>query len=66
MTCGFAVAQTQTRKASSSPQSDLKPVYERWVDEDVAYIITPEEKRAFLYPPRFLERDFLPLRQPSC
>lgn len=49
MTCGFALAQTQTRKASSSPsQSGLKPVYERWVDEDVAYIVTPEEKQAFL------------------
>ena len=47
--CSFALAQKQTRKPSSnSSQSDLKSVYERWVDEDVAYIITPEEKRAFL------------------
>lgn len=49
LTCSFALAQKQTRKPSSnSPQSDLKSVYERWVDEDVAYIVTPEEKRAFL------------------
>lgn len=47
--CSFALAQKQTRRPSSNPsQSDLKSVYERWVDEDVAYIITPEEKRAFL------------------
>lgn len=47
--CGFALAQKQTRKPSNNPsQSDLKSVYQRWVDEDVAYIITPEEKRAFL------------------
>ena len=49
LACSFALAQKQTRKPSSNTsQSDLKSVYERWVDEDVAYIITPEEKRAFL------------------
>ena len=49
LACSFALAQKQTRKPSSNPpQSDLKSVYERWVDEDVAYIITPEERRAFL------------------
>ena len=49
LACSFALAQKQTRKPSSNPsQSDHKPVYERWVEEDVAYIITPEEKRAFL------------------
>ncbi|HEY3025714.1 MAG TPA: GWxTD domain-containing protein [Pyrinomonadaceae bacterium] len=43
-------AQQPARKASgnSPAQSDLKPVYQRWLGEDVAYIITPEEKRAFL------------------
>lgn len=43
-------AQQPARKASgnSPAQSDLKPVYLRWLSEDVAYIITPEEKRAFL------------------
>ena len=45
----FALAQKQTRKPISNPsQSDLKSVYERWVEQDVAYIITTEEKRAFL------------------
>lgn len=49
LTCGFASAQKQTRRTSSNPsQSDLKSVYQRWVDQDVAYIITPDEKRAFL------------------
>ncbi|HVS80557.1 MAG TPA: GWxTD domain-containing protein [Pyrinomonadaceae bacterium] len=49
LACSFALAQKQTRKPSSNQsQSDLKSVYQRWVDEDVAYIITPEEKRAFL------------------
>lgn len=49
LACSFALAQKQTRKPSSSTsQSDTKSAYERWVDEDVAYIITPEEKRAFL------------------
>jgi GWxTD domain-containing protein len=49
LACSFALAQKQARKPSTNPsQSDLKPAYERWVDEDVAYIITPEEKRAFL------------------
>jgi GWxTD domain-containing protein len=49
LTCSFVLAQKQTRKPSSNlSQSDLKPLYQRWVDEDVAYIITAEEKRAFL------------------
>ena len=49
LACGFALAQKQTRKPSSNPsQSDVESTYQRWVDEDVAYIITPEEKRAFL------------------
>jgi GWxTD domain-containing protein len=46
--CSFAPAQKQTRPSSQTSQSDFKSVYERWMDEDVAYIITPEEKRAFL------------------
>ena len=47
--CSFALAQKQTRKPSSNPaQPDLELVYQRWVNEDVAYIITPEEKRVFL------------------
>ena len=49
LACNVALAQIQTRKPSGTPsQSDLKSAYERWVDDDVAYIITPEEKRAFL------------------
>jgi GWxTD domain-containing protein len=49
LACSFVLAQKQTRKTSSNPsQSDLKSVYQKWADEDVAYIITAEEKRAFL------------------
>ena len=49
LTCSWALAQKQTRKPSINPsQSDLRSVYQRWLDEDVAYIITPEEKQAFL------------------
>lgn len=49
LACSFALAQKQTRAPSTNTsQSDLKSAYERWVNEDVAYIITPEESRAFL------------------
>lgn len=43
-------AQQPARKATgnSPAQSDLKPAYHKWLSEDVVYIITPEEKRAFL------------------
>lgn len=43
-------AQQPARKVSgnSPAQTDLKPVYHKWLSEDVVYIITPEEKRAFL------------------
>jgi GWxTD domain-containing protein len=45
-----ALAQKQERKLQSNPtvQSDLRPVYQKWLDEDVVYIITAEESRAFL------------------
>ena len=39
--CGSALAQQQTH-------SDLQPVFGKWLDADVIYIITPQEKRAFL------------------
>jgi len=44
------LAQQPARKAatSSAVQSDLRPAYQKWVTEDVAYIMTAEEKRAFL------------------
>ena len=40
-------AQQPTRKGYHR-SSDLKAVYQRWLSEDVTYIITPEEKLAFL------------------
>ncbi len=34
--------------ATNNQQSALPPIYERWVDEDARWIITPEERAAFL------------------
>src|SRR5262245_7925 len=44
-----AVAQQQLRQASREPssQTDAKDVYNKWLTEDVAYIITDEETRFF-------------------
>jgi GWxTD domain-containing protein len=43
------VAQQQSQKTHPelSSQSDSKDVYNKWLNEDVAYIITDEEKRSF-------------------
>jgi len=50
--CAALVAQTrQTRmqaRGDSHAQSDLKTAYQKWLDEDVAYIITAQEARAFV------------------
>src|ERR1043165_7616235 len=45
-----APAQKQERKPLSNPavQSDLRPVYQKWLDEDVLYILSAEERGAFL------------------
>ena len=50
LSCTNAVAQQPARKAQNNPsvQPDLKSVYQKWMDEDVVYIITAEESRAFL------------------
>jgi len=48
-------AQSQKDKAKAEKKSErelykeLSPQYKRWLDEDVVYIITPEERRAFLH-----------------
>lgn len=47
LTCAAASAQQQARRATPGPSAGAE-VYARWLDEDVAYIITPAEKRAFL------------------
>jgi len=45
----------QDQKAKADQKSEhelykeLSPQYKRWLDEDVVYIITPEERRAFLH-----------------
>lgn len=58
--CGIAPAQSgdsaQPRTASA-PAATLPPIYQRWLDEDVVYIITPEERTAFLRLPTEEERD---------
>jgi GWxTD domain-containing protein len=44
-----AVAQQQSRQANQEPssQTSAKDVYNQWLTEDVAYIITDEETRFF-------------------
>jgi len=44
------VAQQQSRKVFSHSlvQPGSRVVYEKWLNEDVAYIITTEERRAFM------------------
>ena len=44
--CASASAQQQARRATPNT-SARADVYAKWLDEDVAYIITPEERRAF-------------------
>jgi GWxTD domain-containing protein len=51
--CGSLTAQKQARKKPAlsgdmQAQSDIKPTYQQWLDESAAYIITVEEKRAFM------------------
>lgn len=47
--CISAIAQQQRRVSrDSSAQPNLREVYSKWLNEDVTYIITPEEKRAFM------------------
>jgi GWxTD domain-containing protein len=45
--------QKQKEKAEKKSErelyKELSPQYKRWLDEDVVYIITPEERRAFLH-----------------
>jgi GWxTD domain-containing protein len=43
--------------AAQSEQSPLSPNLHKWLDEDVAYIITTEEKQAFLRQPTDAERE---------
>ncbi len=50
LSCTNAVAQQPARRTQINPsvQPDLKTVYQKWLDEDVVYIITAEERHAFL------------------
>ena len=47
--CSSMMAQQPMRRVAvnSFSQPESKPVYQKWLSEDVAYIITPEETRAF-------------------
>jgi GWxTD domain-containing protein len=57
---GFAMAGRHSEKQSQKQREaakkserelykELGPRYKRWLDQDVVYIITPEERRAFLH-----------------
>ncbi len=48
--CISVVAQQQSRRMSrgTAVQPELREVYSKWLNEDVAYIITPLEKQAFM------------------
>jgi GWxTD domain-containing protein len=50
LACSPAVSgQQQSPAAPCAPAAaDVKSAYQRWLDEDVAYIITDQERRAFL------------------
>lgn len=39
----------QKRQSNSSLEKELDSPYRKWLDEDVAYIITPEERDTFLH-----------------
>jgi GWxTD domain-containing protein len=41
--------QKEIRKSNSSLYKELDTPYKKWLDEDVAYIITPEERDTFLH-----------------
>ena len=70
--CGSAFAQNQSSNTQTENliQSGLNPVYQKWLDETVAYIVTAEERRAFLLlktndeRERFIER-FWQMRNPD-
>jgi GWxTD domain-containing protein len=42
-------ASHKDQKSERQLYKELSPQYKRWLDEDVVYIITPEERRAFLH-----------------
>ncbi len=54
LSAGFAIAQKPQAKPTINPEDkprnvkpELKKAYKEWLEKDVAYIITSEEKRAF-------------------
>lgn len=48
-TCGLAATHQASpqNSAQQRPQTELRAVYQKWLDEDAAYIITPVERMAF-------------------
>jgi GWxTD domain-containing protein len=42
-------ASKKDQKSERELYKELSPQYKRWLDEDVVYIITPEERHAFLH-----------------
>ena len=45
--CMSVDAQSNQQQSASSGSAPLSRYHEKWLDEDVVYIITPEERRAF-------------------
>jgi GWxTD domain-containing protein len=39
----------EKQKSDNQLKKELNPQYKKWLDEDVVYIITPEERHAFLH-----------------
>jgi GWxTD domain-containing protein len=51
------LTEKQKRNNAKSLKQELSKTYKRWLDEDVAYIITPEERAAFKQLSNDEERD---------
>jgi GWxTD domain-containing protein len=51
------ISEKQKKENEKSLHKELTQTYKRWLDEDVAYIITPEERTAFLKLSNDEERD---------
>jgi GWxTD domain-containing protein len=54
LAASFVVAQASTSIQASTP---LPAIYQKWVDEEVAYIIAPEERQALIALKSDSERD---------
>ncbi|HUK26307.1 MAG TPA: GWxTD domain-containing protein [Terriglobales bacterium] len=51
------LTEKEKRKNAKALKQELSKTYKKWLDEDVVYIITPEERQAFLQLSNDEERD---------